>query len=315
MVDTIKGMNKIINSETNQYYNKNIFFIQNNENGPDYDCGYLTGKNVKNVKFCYIQIKKAFSSNLVNKYSCARNFIKIKENFKKLFNLIPEEIYLTYIGLINNYFIDLNLKKPKSNELDKINKLFNFCEKQEISIIYYSPSDKLFYKKINNTYVLSKFELFENKNKMHLDSSNVDFNKFFKINQKHYEKETLDNYKFLNKKRELNENYEFKYENYSISHLEIKEFLEKYINNPKILSYIEVIDDNIIIPNIEEDNNILIGLVVNKNKLSIKYLIYKDKIYDIINSKFSKKEDVKIYIYVFGTSLKVKMKQIFDLNK
>ena len=87
------------------------------------------------------------------------------------------------------------------------------------------------------------------------------------------------------------------------------------INNPKILSYIEVIDDNIIIPDIQEDNNILIGLVVYKNKLSIKYLIYKDKIYDIINSKFSKKEDVKIYIYVFGTSLKVKMKQIFDLNK
>ena len=314
MVDTIKDMNKIIKSETNQYYNKNIFFIQNNENGPDYDCGYLMGKNVKIVKFCYIQIKKAFSSNLVNKYSCARNFIKTKENFKKHFNLIPEEIYLTYIGLINNYFINLNLKKPKSNELDKINKLFNFCEKQEISIIYYSPSDKLFYKKINNTYVLSKFELFENKNKMHLDSSNVDFNKFFKINKKHYEKETLDNYNFLNKKRELNENYEFKYENYSISNLEIKEFLDKYINNPKILSYIEVIDDNIIIPNIEEDNNILIGLVVNKNKLSIKYLIYKDKIYDIINSKFSKTEDVKIYIYVFGTSLKYKLKQLFDLN-
>ncbi len=149
---------------------------------------------------------------------------------------------------------------------------------------------------------------------MHLDSSNVDFNKFFKINQKHYEKETLDNYKFLNKKRELNENYEFKYENYSISNLEIKEFLDKYINNPKILSYIEVIDDNIIIPDIEEDKNLLIGLVVNKNKLSIKYLIYKDKIYDIINSKFSKTEDVKIYIYVFGTSLKYKSKQLFGLN-
>ena len=41
---------------------------------------------------------------------------------------------------------------------------------------------------------------------MHLDSSNVDFNKFFKINKKHYETKTLDNFKFLNKKRELNEN-------------------------------------------------------------------------------------------------------------
>ena len=315
MVDTIKDMNKIIKSETNQYYNKNIFFIQNNENGPDYDCGYLMGKNVKSIKFCYIQIKKAFSSNLVNKYSCAQNFIKTKKNFKKLLNLIPEEIYLTYIGLINKNFINSNLNKSNSDELEKINKLFNFCEKQEISIIYYSPSDKVFYKKINNNYEISKFELFEKKNKMHLDSSNVDFNKFFKINQKYYETKTLDNFKFLNKKREFNKNYEFKYENYSISNYEIKEFLNIYINNPKILSYIEVIDDNIIIPDIQEDNNILIGLVVYKNKLSIKYLIYKDKIYDIINSKFSKKEDVKIYIYVFGTSLKVKMKQIFDLNK
>ena len=314
MVDTIKELNKIIKSETNQYHNKNIFFIQNNENGPDYDCGYLMGKNVKSIKFCYIQIKKAFSSNLVNKYSCAQNFIKTKKNFKKLLNLIPEEIYLTYIGLINKNFINSNLNKSNSDELEKINKLFNFCEKKEISIIYYSPSDKVFYKKINNTYVLSKFELFENKNKMHLDSSNVDFNKFFKFNQKHYENKTLENYNFLNKKRELNENYEFKYENYSISNYEIKEFLNIYINNPKILSYIEVIDDNIIIPDIQEDNNILIGLVVYKNKLSIKYLIYKDKIYDIINSKYSNAEDVKIYIFVFGTSVKYSLKQLFELN-
>ena len=221
---------------------------------------------------------------------------------------------MTYIGLINKYFIKLNSEDPNSNDLSKINKLYNFCQKKEISIIFYSPIEKIFYRKINNNYESSEFEIFENKHKMHLDSSDVDFYKFFKFNVDHYISETQDNLKFLNRKRELKENFEIKYKNYSISSKEISDFLEKYLYNPKILSFIEV-KDNTIIPNIQEDNYILLGLNIHENKLSIKYLIYHDDIYDVTNFNISKGEDIRVYIYVLATSFKNKLMNILGMNE
>ena len=57
-VDSIHDFGNIIEQDTDNFTNKNIFITQKNENGPYYDLAYLYGKNTIESKMVYIQVKK-----------------------------------------------------------------------------------------------------------------------------------------------------------------------------------------------------------------------------------------------------------------
>ena len=101
-VDAICHFDKIIEGDTSNFKNKNIFITQKNENAAYFDLAYLQGKNADNPKLAYIQVKKSLTKNKVNIQQMEQNFQENKKKIEDLFGSIPKEINLVYISLINN---------------------------------------------------------------------------------------------------------------------------------------------------------------------------------------------------------------------
>ena len=57
-VDTISEFGNLIEKDTDNFSNKNIFITQKNQNGPHFDIAYLHGKNTDSPKLAFIQVKK-----------------------------------------------------------------------------------------------------------------------------------------------------------------------------------------------------------------------------------------------------------------
>ena len=176
-VDTIYNCGKIIESDTNNFKNKNILITQNNQNGPFYDIAYIQGKNIDSPILSYIQVKKSLSDNKIDKQIMYSKFEEKKENFSNLFNFIPESknIKLFYISLINKkirqaLLIHKKYKNDKSkkvsdlgNELNSLvyslNALYNFCNEKGIQLYYYDPKEHKFYIKSKDDFIESKLDL------------------------------------------------------------------------------------------------------------------------------------------------------------
>ena len=256
-VDTIYNFEKIIESDTNDFQNKNIFITQNNQNGPYYDIAYIEGKNINSPKLTFIQVKKSLSDNKIDKQNMYIKFEEKKNKFLNLFNFIPERenINLVYISLINNQIRQAilshdNYKKDKSKKVSdlgyainyliySVNKLYNFCFQNGIQLFYYEPKTHKFYIKNNNNFEPSKLVLsVENKNKNEL-------NYIFNIS---YLSDELENNKinctninityqnFLKKKRRNSFSYIINEFDFNI----VFEFTEKYFKNAKIINYIDL---------------------------------------------------------------------------
>ena len=141
-VEKIINMNKIISSELNDYENKNIFFTQSVENGKHYDFAYYEGLT---KRFCLIQVKKGYTSNKVDKNTVIIDFNNIKINLNVTFNIFVEQVYLCYIGLLNDSLIKNIKNNIKDTNTESLLSLYNFCYNNKIKIIFFHIIKKTFY--------------------------------------------------------------------------------------------------------------------------------------------------------------------------
>ena len=256
-VDEIYKFEKKIESDTNNYKDKNIFITQNKQNGEYFDFAFIEGKNQIYPKLIFIQVKKSLSKNKVNKQQMHKVFEQYKNNFFNLFGFIPEfeNINLIYISLINNQIKQTILvhgsqKRDKFKKVSdlgndvnsvvySVNALYNFCYRNNINLYYYEPKQKLFYIKKNNNFEPCKLDFsIENKNEF-----NIIFDNSYLIND--FEKNKSNNAKinvayeksFLNKKRVKPFSYKIDGE-FDIG--KVFEFAENYFNKVNIINYINL---------------------------------------------------------------------------
>ena len=259
--ETISSFGKIVESDTKEFRNKNIFITQRNQNGPHFDFAYLEGKNQFSPKLTFIQVKKSLSNNKINKQQMHNIFEESKNYFYNSFNFIPEyeNINLIYITLFNNHikqaFIShYNYKRNKSKkvcELGKnvnsivytVNQIYNFCFQNNIQLFFYDPKNHLFYIKNDNNFELVNLDFsLENKN---------EFNLFFNTN---YLSTEFQNNK--NNCKEINLKYEkYKSETIFLKNKRVMPFSSKinqfdmkyafdfanlYFTNANIINYIDL---------------------------------------------------------------------------
>ena len=101
-VDEISEFKEIIESDTKQFENKNIFITQNKQNGAHFDLAYFQGKNTNSKKLVYIQVKKSLSTNKVNTEQTKEIFREKTQNFLELFGVKPDEFNLVYTALFHD---------------------------------------------------------------------------------------------------------------------------------------------------------------------------------------------------------------------
>ena len=253
-VDSIHDFGKIIEEDTDNFTQKNIFITQKNENGPYYDLAYLYGKNTIESKIVYIQVKKGYTNNKINNVQMKANFEEKLKNIEQLFKSNPKEAYLVYITLINdkikNTIIEHNkfkrdknkrvtdLGKDSNSLVYSINELNNFCSLYKIPLYYYEPNTHLFYIKNEDNFVNSDLNLFTTNNQIKYDFSlsfilkdlNNSGNECANINTQYSN--------FLKKKRRKKD--EFKYDIDGFDMGIIFKTATIYFNNMKIINYVDL---------------------------------------------------------------------------
>ena len=256
-VDEIYKFEKIIESDTNNYKDKNIFITQNKQNGEYFDFAFIEGKNQIYPKLIFIQVKKSLSKNKVNKQQMHKVFEQYKNNFFNLFGFIPEfeNINLIYISLINNQIkqtilIHGSQKRDKFKKVSdlgndvnsvvySVNALYNFCYRNNINLYYYEPKQKLFYIKKNNNFEPCNLDFsIENKKEFNIIFDNSYLINDFEKNKSNSAKINVAYEKsFLNKKRVKPFSYKIDGE-FDIG--KVFEFAENYFNKVNIINYINL---------------------------------------------------------------------------
>ena len=94
-VDSIYDFGNIIEKDTDEFKNKNIFITQQNQNAPYFDIAYIKGKNIDAPILTFIQVKKGMTSNKIDKSQMYERFEERKNYFFKLFNFIPQKEDIT----------------------------------------------------------------------------------------------------------------------------------------------------------------------------------------------------------------------------
>ena len=304
-VDTISGLNNIIEKDTDDFTNKNIFITQKNQNGPNFDFAYIQGKNKKTVKISYIQVKKSYSNNRVDLQTTMQIFEKQKKNFSTSFGFIPDECNLIYISLINNEIKQAIIshdiyKKDKSKkifELEKdtnsivysTNKLINFCNENYIQLYYYEPSTHYFYIKDNDKFKKTELDLFKKKEKNFPFTLNYSYlENIFKINQKECLNINNEYYNiFLSKKRKKTEKF-----HYMIKDLDLGivfEFAKDYFKDVKIINFMDLRKNHYLdfdYYSLTKKQAMVSIKVIDENQYQINSLIYNKKIFKIENDEF-----------------------------
>ena len=299
-VDTISNFDTLIEQDTKEFQNKNIFITQKNENGPNFDIAYLIGKNVQQTKLVYIQVKKSYSTNRVDIKKMREIFDKKKENISNILGFIPKDTNLIYISLINeklkNAIIQHSNYKRAANkkvsELGKnitslvysINQLNNFCVEFGIPLFYYNPTDNLFYKKELDKFINTELDL-NAKN----DDIIYRFSHSFILEQieksKDISKKINDKYnEFLNKKRKPKDKFSYDTGNFDIGI--VLNFAKDYFNKISLLNYIDLHKTHLdcIYENLTKNHAIIILKLDNKKGLIINSFIYKDKLIKVNNN-------------------------------
>ena len=202
-VEKIINMNKIISSELIDYENKNIFFTQSIENGKNYDFAYYDGST---QRFCLIQVKKGYTPNRVDKNTVLIDFNNIKISLNVTFNIFVKQVYLCFIGLLNDVLIKniKNIIKDKNTE--SLLNLYNFCTSNKIKIIFFHPIKKNFYEFDKKKKEFNKCELdFFDNNESVCFYPTFKRNDYLDLIELDEEKDFL-NELLINKKTEINKN-------------------------------------------------------------------------------------------------------------
>ena len=297
-VDTINNMGLISKKDTNEFENKNIFITQKNQNGKNFDMGYIKGKETIETKFVYIQVKKSYSKNRVTLQQTKMIFEEKKKQFQNLFGFIPSKCYLVYISLVNNkiknafltYDNYKNDKIKKISDLNpkissivySINELYNFCNQNDIQLYYFDPNMNIFYIRNNNNFESSELNLFIEKErdlKIVFDysfyESSLEKNKYIATN---INNEYL---KFKRKNKRKDEKFIYILDSFNISL--IFDFANEFFNNPLINSYINLKKTqlNWQFYNLSKKKAILCIKKNNNKKYEVKALIYNNLLLEI----------------------------------
>ena len=300
-VDTITNFDALVEQDTKEFKNKNIFITQKNENAPNFDIAYLIGKNVQETKLVYIQVKKSYSTNRVDIKKMREIFDEKKKNISNILGFIPKDTNLIYISLINEKLKNAIIKhssykkaaNKKVSELEKnltslvysINQLNNFCVEFGIPLFYYNPKENLFYKKKLDNFISTGLDL-NAKN----DDVIYRFSYSFILEQieksKDDSKKINEKYKkFLKKKRKPTDKFSYDTGNFDIGI--VLDFAKDYFNKILILNYIDLHKTHLdcIYENLTKNKAIIIIKIDNKKDLTINSFIYKDKLIKVNNNQ------------------------------
>ena len=259
--DNISSFGKIVESDTKEFRNKNIFITQRNQNGPNFDFAYLEGKNQLSPKLTFIQVKKSLSNNKINRQQMYNIFEESKNNFLNSFNFIPEydKINLIYITLFNKqikqaFISHYNYKRNKTKrvyELGKnvnsivytVNQIYNFCSQNNIQLFFYEPNKHLFYIKNNNDFQLVNLDFsLENKNEFNLIFNTNYLSTEFQNNKNNCQEINLKYEKYKSGKNFLNSKRVIPF-SYKINQFDMKnvfDFANRYFKNTNIINYIDL---------------------------------------------------------------------------
>ena len=297
-LDTLAYMQSLIKSNTDDFRNKNIFITQKKENAPFFDVGFLRTRNVDKPKMAYIQIKKTYSENKINKDLTFKTFESNRKNFSELLGIIPHSCYLIYITLLNKSIQEniisfetdkSNLEKEKIDRVKKINLLHNFCIKNNIMLYYFNPKEKKFFIRKGKEFLETDLNLFEENSIVSpnekMDIKIFDRKKIIKINENEKIVEKY-NQKFV--KKLLKKNEFISSEDGYIFYFDVAyEFIKTNCVFGKINSFIFLNRDYE--NTLSYDNTssrIILGLCKNKMKsFSIKSVIYDNYIINYENVK------------------------------
>ena len=282
-VDSIFNFNTIIEKDTNDFKNKNIFITQKNENAKYFDIAFIKGKNEANPLLNFIQVKKGMSDNKLDKKQMYKIFEEYKNNFFELFHFIPEEenINLIYISLINNEIKQVILSHKRIAYLEakynEFKKLYDFCIQNNIQIFFYELKDHLIYAKNINNFVVSELD-FSKKDKNILtykfDTSSL--SNQIEFNTKACEKINKNYQNFLRNKRKKPFSYKIKEIDFDFKI--IFEFAKKYFIEVKIEHYLDLRKAHIDTDyrNLLENQAIICLKINEKNKYIIDSFIYNE---------------------------------------
>ena len=311
-VDTIYEFGNLIEKDTGDFKNKNIFITQNNQNGPNFDLAYFKGKNTKSPKIVYIQVKKSLSNNRIGLLQTKKIFEEKKNNFSKLFGLMPKEFNLVYITLFNDKIKEVFLEHNnydigRTNKVSNIDNDFDdvvysldllnvFCEQNFILLYYYEPKTNNFYIKENNMFKMATLELFK-KIKITIplifDCSN--FETDFEKNKEKCKKINVEHKKFLNKKRNKSDKFSYKINKFDCEIL--FDFTKDYFDNTDIISYIDLHENhlNFRYYNRLSKNQAMICLkITDKNEYKVDSLIYNNHMFKKENEGLILKNNIKL---------------------
>jgi len=299
-VNSIYNFEKIIERDNDKFNNKNILITQKNENAPYFDLAYLYGKDSNNTKLIYMQVKKSCTNNRINNIQMNDIFEEKKKNILNLFNIIPKEVYLVYITLINDKIKKTiiehskvkNDRHKKVSDLGKdsnslvysINELNNFCTGYNIPLYYYEPKTQFLYLNKNNNFMKSDLNLMITNNKIDFDFSHsfilseLDKNKLkcVEINSKYSD--------YLQKKRKM----AFQYEVNGFDMGIVFEFAKNYFNNIKIINYVDLHKTHLDcrFKNFNKSNAIICLKLTDKDIYDISAVILADCMIKIKNDEF-----------------------------
>ena len=302
-VDTINNFGKIVEKNTDDFTNKNIFITQNNQNGENFDLAYIKGKNETKKKLVYIQVKKSYSNNRVDIITMNERFQNTKENFSKLFGFVPDDCILVYISLYNNVIETIisdhdDCKKNKSKRVSDlgtdansiyyaINKLNSFCTLNNIQLYYYDPNNHSFFIKQNNNFIETKLDLFRENEKT--ISLRLDYSYMLNIYKENCQKSIDINIKyknFLNNK----EKEKFTYIIDKFDFGKVFDFAKDYFKNAKIVSFFDFQNSHLDwkILNLTSKNSILCYKIYIEEHYNIVSFLYNNLLfkYDKFSIKY-----------------------------
>ena len=310
-VDSIYDFGNIIEKDTDEFKNKNIFITQQNQNAPYFDIAYIKGKNIDAPILTFIQVKKGMTSNKIDKSQMYERFEERKNYFFKLFNFIPqkEDINLIYISLYNKEIQQVinehdSYKKDKYQKVGNLDnkilkkyysfsQLYSFCNKNDIQIYYYDIENHVFLVKENNSFITSDLNL---SNKNQLKYLDYIFNTSYLTNQLKLNKENsniINNEysKFLQRKRKKpSDSFDYKIDEFNFGI--VTEFAEKYFNNITIFHYIDLSKAhlNIEYKNLSNNQAIICLKIEQKKKYKVDSFIYRDNLIICKGENFESKK-------------------------
>lgn len=310
-VDEINEFRELIENDTKEFNDKNIFITQIRQNGAHFDLAYFQGKNTNCKKLVYIQVKKSLSKNKVNREQTKEIFREKSQNFLQLFKIKPDEFNLVYITLVNEKIKEsVNIhgiyKKDKNKKISdlgnetnsivySINLLETFCNENSIQLFYYEPKTHQFYIKEKNEFKQTKLDLLKENNSELYVGFKTDY-LMEQLENSINESENINKqYKiFLNKKtKKKPEKFTYKVGDFDFNIL--FDFTKDYFVNTYIIKYVDLrkVHLDMVIANQSSKQAIVCIKLKNQKEYIIDSFIYKKCNFKIENNIIKKYNNIQ----------------------